>query len=105
MHDAAGLGVENRVIEPVVVPFLNKTDDHGGWTRCLDQFAKQWGIGRQRYLRHHIAEKVAGERQLGEDNEIGPLLASLIDLFQVPTMIAGAIAQSRRHLHQRRPDR
>ena len=57
-------------------------------------------VASEGHLGHHVAQEIAGQRQLGKHDQIGPLPFGGLDLFQMLRQIALPISQRRRDLGQ-----
>ena len=59
--------------------------------------------GREGQVGHHVADEIAGQRQLGKDDQVGVLPAGGLDLLQVQGQVARQVAQRGRDLRHRHP--
>ena len=58
------------------------------------------GVRAQRYFRYQVLHLVAGQRQLGKDQQVDALLARLLHISEVDVQVMLQVAEFRVHLRQ-----
>ena len=98
MADLAILEQRRGDEEPVVVRFLDEGDDDARTVARPGELDEALVVATHRDLGVEVLEQVAGEAELGEDDEVGPVTTSLADEGVVPREVALQIAEARRDL-------
>ena len=100
VDDPPALGVQGRVVEAMLRRLFHEAQHHGHGSGGVQELADLRGVGRDGHVGHHIADEVAGERQFREDDQVGLLGPSRLDLLQVQAHVPLPIGQHRRDLRQ-----
>ncbi len=101
VDDPPALGVKDRVVEAMLRRLLDEAGDQGRLARRRQQPLDLRGVGADGQVGHHVADEVAGQRKLGEDDQIGLLPQGRFDPLEVHVQVAVQIAQRRRNLRHR----
>ena len=103
-HPAA-LGPKRGVVEAVMRRLFDEAHDQRHRPGGVDQLPNLRPGGRNRQIGHHVADEIAGQRQFGKDDQVGVLPPGGLDLLEVQGEVARKIAQHRRNLSHRHPQR
>ena len=105
VNHPAALGPKRGVVETMVRRLLDEAHDQRHRPGGVDQLPNLRPGGGNRQIGHHVADKIAHQRQLGKDDQIGMLPPCRLDLLEVQGQVARQIAQHRRNLSHRHPQR
>ncbi len=100
VEDVAALGVERGVEEPVLRGLLHHAGHQRAGAGRFDQPADLRPGRIQGQVGNHVAEKIARQRQLRKNDQVGPLPAGGLDLLQVHGQISSPVAEQGRDLSQ-----
>src|SRR6266851_2224808 len=95
--------VEAGVEVAMIRLFDHRAEHEVQLSRQAAQLVHHSTLQRDRGFRHQVFEEVAGQAELGEDQQLHARLARLAHPLAMALEVAGAVAEGRVHLHQ--PDR
>src|SRR5438132_2066459 len=88
-------------VEVAMVGILDDAAQHDVQVfRQCAQLAHHGTVQRDRAFRHQVLEEVAGQAELGEDQQLDTGLGRLSHPLPMPLEIASPVAEGRVHLHQ-----
>src|SRR5216683_1825182 len=103
VNQFAAAEVEAGVEVAMIRLFDHRAEDDVQLSRQAAQLVHHSTLQRDRGFRHQVFEEVAGQAELGEDQQLHARLARLAHPLAMALEVAGAVAEGRVHLHQ--PDR
>ena len=84
---------------------LGEADDAAEPVGFVGETAKEGIVDRQRGVVAGQPERIAAERQLGEDHQVGGLFPRPGDVVAHPARVARHVTEHRGDLHERHPYR
>ena len=83
VDQSATLGIKGRIVEAVPRRLLDKAGHHGRRAGRREQFLDLGRVAFDRHVGNHVAQEIAGQRQLGKDDQVGVGLPRCLDPIQV----------------------
>ncbi len=96
----AAVDQHGAVVEHSLGVLLDHAEDHRELAGGRGQAADRGGVDRQRHPPGEVQQPVAGERQLGKDQQLDALAAGALDELQMALQVGLDLPQTAVHLRQ-----